>query len=194
MTNRDDHGSLSRRVLRLLDAFDHGLERTEYWILAFGVLGMAALGITNVIARNVLAESLTFAKEVNEILIIAVTFAGLGFAARAGRHIRMTALYDQFSAGARKTLMVVIGLTTAMLLFLLAYYAARYVASTYRIGSVTPALRIPLYLVYLVAPVGLVLGGVQFVLAALRNVLEPGVHISFRRRDEYDDAHGPGAV
>lgn len=190
-----DRPSSRRALLAVLDLLDRGLERTEYWILALGILAMAGLGIVNVIARNLFAASLTFGKEVDEILIILVTFAGLGYAARAGRHIRMTALYDELGDGARKALMVFVSVTTAALLFVLSYYAGRYVASTYRIGSVTPALQIPLYLVYLVVPIGMALGAVQYLLAGIRNLLEPDVYISFRHRDEYADVdeHEHGA-
>jgi hypothetical protein len=50
--------------------------------------------VGNVIGRFVFGRSLYFAEEVNQFLIILITFAGIGYAARNGRHIRMSAFYD----------------------------------------------------------------------------------------------------
>ncbi len=63
---------------------------------------MATNTIANVIGRFVLGESLFFTGEVNRILIIMITFAGIGYAARHGRHIRMSAIYDALPVGGRR--------------------------------------------------------------------------------------------
>jgi hypothetical protein len=44
-----------------------------------------------------------------------------------------------------------------------------------------------MYLTVLVVPFGLTVTGIQFVLAALTNILKPGVHLSYRVEDTYDD-------
>lgn len=177
----------SGRLVRLFRLLDDGIDRVERWILGGGILAMSALSIANVFARNLLGNSLTFVDEINQILIILITFLGVGYAARQGRHIRMTALYDQLPAAGRKALMVLIAASTAALLFALSWYALDYVLQTRAVGSVSAALRIPLYLIYAVVPLGLALGGVQYLLAALRNLLSPGVYVSFRREDRYDE-------
>ena len=83
-------------------------------------------------------------------------------------------------------------LITALLLFVLAFHATRYAWNTWQIGTVTPALRIPLGLIYATAPVGLALGGVQYVLTAMRNIAEHDVYESFTQKDEYDDSPDTG--
>lgn len=179
---------MSNHLVRILVAIDHGIAFIERAALGIGVLGMTFVSIANVFMRNVFDRSLAFAGEINMAFIILVTFLGVGFAARQGRHIRMTAIYDQLGRRARKLLMIVMSLVTAGLLFVLAWYAARYALSTAAIGSVTPALRIPLAFIYAAAPVGLALGGVQYVLTVARNLLERDVYISFTHKDEYEDA------
>lgn len=174
-------------LLRALQRLDRGIEFIERVVLAGSVLLMAAVTITNVIGRNVFDHSLIFADEFNQILIILTTFMGIGYGVRHGRHIRMTAVHDQLQGLPRKILMVIVSLGTAALMFVLAWYALAYVEKTYQIGSVTPAMQIPLYLVYMWAPVGFVLGGIQYLLAAVRNLTSPGVHLSFQKEDEYED-------
>ncbi len=164
------------------------LERLEELCLAGGILGIAALTIANVFARTLLGSSLVFAEEVSQFLIVMVTFLGLGYATAKGRHIRMTAIYDQLPEAGRKRLMLLITSTTAALLFYLAYLGVAYAAGTVRaLGSVSPALRVPLWIVYLAAPLGFSLAGLQYVLAFIKNLTAEGVYLSFEKKDEYDE-------
>lgn len=171
---RDGLAALSRWVTRL-----------EEVCLSGGILGIAALTIANVIGRTLFGRSLAFAEEVSQFLIVAVTFVGLGYAAGKGRHIRMTALFDALPERWRKGLTIVIHATTAALLFYLAYLGVSYAAGTVRVlGSVSPALRVPLWTVYLAAPLGFGLGGIQYALALAKNLTTEGVWLSFTHRDE----------
>lgn len=176
---------MQRILVRGLAALDGAISAVERACLAIGVLGMTAVSVANVFMRNVLGESLVFADEVNQILIILVTFIGVGYAAREGRHIRMTAIYDQLGRRARKAMMILIAAVTAVLLGALAVYSASYVGHVRQVSQVTPALGIPLWLAYLVAPLGLTLGAVQYLMTVVRNLLEKEVYVSFDRKDEY---------
>jgi TRAP-type C4-dicarboxylate transport system permease small subunit len=82
--------------------------------------------------------------------------------------------------------MLLISSTTALLLFYLAYLALDYALGTVRVlGSVSPVLRVPRWLVYLAAPLGFVLAGVQYLLAFVKNLAAPDVYLSFEVRDEH---------
>ena len=179
---------MATNVVRILGAVDRAVAFLERAALGVGVLGMTIVSVANVIMRNGFDRSLAFAGEVNMAFIVMVTFVGVGYAAREGRHIRMTALYDQLGQRARKILMLVMCVVTAALLFVLAWYAARYAVGTWSVGSITPALRIPLGAIYGFAPLGLALGGIQYVLTAIRNLLEGEVYISFTQIDEYHES------
>lgn len=183
---------MSNPLPRILAAIDRGIAFIERTALAAGVLGMTFVSVANVVMRNLFDAALAFANELNMALIVMVTFLGVGYAARQGRHIRMTAFSDLLGRRARKVLMIVMALATAALLFVLAFHAARYAINTWRIGSVTPALRMPLGLIYATAPLGLALGGVQYLLTAARNLIEREVYESFTHRDDYEDAPDTG--
>lgn len=164
------------------------ITKLEELCLAWGILGIAALTIGNVIARTLFGTSLVFAEEISQFLIVFVTFLGIGYAAGQGRHIRMTALYDQLPERPRKALAVMIAATTSALLFYLSYLAVRYALDTVReLESVSPALRVPLWIVYLAAPLGFVLGGLQYALAVVKNLTTKGVWLSWERDDGYDE-------
>lgn len=180
-------------ALRVLSLIDRGIVWFEAGVLSLGVMAMALVSIANVIGRNLLGESLTSADEINQALIVLITFVGIGFGVRRARHIRMSALYDQTGGRLRKTMIVVISFATAGLLLALAWFAIQYTASLWQTGTVTPALRMPLYLVYLWVPVGFTLGAIQYLLAAWRNLTDPETWLSFTERDEYKSSGEAGS-
>jgi len=89
---------------------DNTIARIEAILLATGVLLLAANTIANVLGRFVFQNSIFFSEELNRVLIIMITFAGISYAARHGRHIRMSALFDALPPRPRKMMMVVISL------------------------------------------------------------------------------------
>lgn len=152
--------------------------RVEQCVIGGGILGIAAIGITNVIARNLLGGSFAFAEEANQTLMIWITFGGLGYAARRARHIRMAAFYDQLSGRARKLAWMCIAAGTAAVLAILTVFSVDYVMHVYAVGGVTPALRVPLWITYAIAPVGLAIGCLEYVLTLIRNFGSEAIYAS----------------
>ncbi len=173
----------------LLTRLDHLIDRAEGWILGWGVIIMATNTIANVFGRYVFSQSIYFTEELNEFLIIIITFMGLGYVTRKGRHIRMSAFYDLLPNRSKKLLMIVIAAVTAVAMFILAWYAFEYVEKMARRGRVTPALQVPLYMTYLWVIVGFALTGVQYVLTVVKNLdlSDDDVYISYSTVDQYED-------
>ncbi|SLN61862.1 2,3-diketo-L-gulonate TRAP transporter small permease protein YiaM [Roseovarius albus] len=167
----------------IIDRIDSGIAGLERFIMATGVILMAVNTIANVISRFVFNHSIIFAEELNSIFILLVTFAGIGYAARHGRHIRMSAISDALPERARKILMIVITAVTAAMLLVLAWYSVQYIMSMYAKGRVYPALGIPVYLSYLWVPVGLFVTGVQYALTFLKNLQEREIYLSTDLRE-----------
>jgi TRAP-type C4-dicarboxylate transport system permease small subunit len=181
----------SNLFIRSLNIADAGIARFEAFVLAWGVILMAVNSIANVIGRFMFNQSLYFSEELNRFLIVLITFVGLGYAARKGRHIRMSAFYDQLGDRGKKILMILIAAITGAFMFLLAYYSYLYVERVARLGRVTPALQVPLYLTYLWIPVGFVITGIQYWLTVVRNLTAPDVYISWEQVDVYEEADSP---
>lgn len=166
------------------------VERIEECLLSAAVLLIAAMTIANVFCRSLLGFSLAVTDEVSQAAIIVLCFTGLSYAAGKGRHIRMTAIYDMLPAHVRKGMMILITSVTSGLLFVLTWYAVSYVATVARLGGISPALRIPLWMLYAVAPVGLLLAAMQYALAAVKNLTSPGIHLSYTCPDTYETDNG----
>lgn len=171
----------------IVDGLFRVIQRIEEIILAGSILAIALLTILNVIARSAFGSSIAATEELSQFLIILVTFIGLSYAASQGRHIRMTALYDQVPDKPRKAVRIFIAVTTAGLLFMLAWFAVDYVLVMKRLGSVSPVLQVPLYIVYCAAPLGLFFAGVQYLFTVIRNLMTPGVWLAYQVEDAYEE-------
>ncbi len=163
------------------------VRQLEACLLSWSVIAMAVLTIVNVLSRTLLDRPLASAEELTEFLIIVVCFVGLSYAAGQGRHIRMTALTDQLRGAPRKALAIVTAGFTATLMFILAWYAIRYIRVVAMLGTASPVLNVPYWLVYLAAPLGLLLAGIQYALAVVRNLRESEVYLSYQKKDEYEE-------
>lgn len=170
-----------------LGTLDNGIAKVEAVILATGVLLMAINTVANVVGRFVLGESLHFSEELNRILIVMITFAGLGYAARHGRHIRMSAIYDVFPTTGRRLMMILISFVTSAVMFFLCWYSVSYIHSVYTSGRVLPTLGFPIYLIYLWVPVGLAVTGIQYFMAGIKNIFSRDVYLSTTVLDGYDE-------
>lgn len=170
------------------------LGKVEELALASALLLLAFLVVSNVLSRALFNTSVAAVEELSQFSIVLITFLGLGFAARSGRHIRMTAFYDLLPERARKILMMCICLVTMTLLAFFAWRAIAYVLLVRQLGSVSPALQFPLWIVYLLAPFGFALAALHYFLAFLRNLVSEGIWLSWSVRDAYLDPETAGEI
>lgn len=170
-----------------LGTIDDAVAWVESVMLAVGVLLMALNTMANVVGRFVFQNSLFFSEELNRILIILITFAGISYAARQGRHIRMSAIYDALPAKGRKLLMIVIALVTAVFMFGLCYYSFQYILTQASRGRVLPSLQIPVWITLVWVPVGFFMTGLQYTLTAIKNIISKDTYLSTSVLEGYDD-------
>lgn len=186
MTDKPNVSEHASSLPGFLGTIDSLISRIESAVLAVGVLLMAANTVSNVVGRYVFGESLFFSEELNRILIILITFAGISYAARQGRHIRMSAIYDAMPPKVRKTLMIMIALVTAAFMFGLCYYAVGYIMTQASRGRVLPALSIPVWWTLVWVPVGFFMTGMQYILTAIKNIVEKDIYLSTNVLEGYD--------
>lgn len=181
--------SFSRRLSDSLSTLDYWIDKLEALILGLAILTMASNAIANVFGRYLFNQSLYFTDELNQFLIIIITFMGLGYITRKGKHSRMSAFYDMLAPRYKRWFMIVIALVTAATMLVLAWYALEYVQKIARRGRVTPALQVPLYLTYFWVSIGFLLAAIQYLLTALKNfgLDDNSVYISYSTLDSYDD-------
>lgn len=171
----------------ILGTIDLAIARIEAVLLATGVLLMALNTIANVVGRFAFGQSLFFSEELNRILIILITFAGISYAARQGRHIRMSAIYDALPPRTRKALMIGIASVTAVFMFGLCWFSIAYIETQASRGRVLPALQIPVWITLVWVPVGFFMTGTQYALTAVKNLVERDIYLSTSVLEGYED-------
>jgi TRAP-type C4-dicarboxylate transport system permease small subunit len=185
------HPSAARRKESTLPGplglVDTAIAKIEAVMLAAGVLLMAANTIANVVGRFIFRSSIYFTEELNSILIVLITFAGISYAARHGRHIRMSAIFDALPVPARRAMMIVIAAVTSVFMFGLCWFSVGYIVTLAGQGRVLPALGIPVWWSYVWVPVGFFMTGVQYALTAVKNATDPDVWLSTLVLEGYDD-------
>ncbi|MBK1872281.1 TRAP transporter small permease [Marinobacter sp. 1-3A] len=184
----DDTGTFESGLPGILGTIDGWIANAEAVILAAGIILMAINTVVNVIARFVFGEGFFFSGEINRILIILVTFAGIGYAARYGRHIRMSAVYDALPSKGRKVLMIFIALFTSAVMFFLCYHSYGYIETLYSRGRILPALGFEIWWIYIWVPVGFAVTGIQYFLTAIKNFTTEDVYLSTGVIDGYADS------
>ncbi|MEA1927564.1 MAG: TRAP transporter small permease [Candidatus Auribacterota bacterium] len=168
-------------------ALNRGIKYIETFILSLSIISLAVVTVGNVISRKLFNFSWTFAEEVSQFIMVLITFMGISYAARRARHIRMTAIFDNVPDKIKKAMMLLVSLITAATLFYLAYYSIVYLLDVRATGRVTPVLRIPFYLVIISVPLGFFLGGIQFSLTFLKNIMAKEVWLSSEEKAGYKE-------
>jgi len=189
-SGKADQGSVPHQhnaFLSALGALDKWVGLIERTIITACVLIMALLMSAHVVGNLLFDQGIPGTYEVTEMLIVIITFVGIGYAARHARHISMSAIYDMLGGRVRKGLLILISVGTAVLMFYFAYKSAQYDIAIFDRGRSSSSLHIPLWIVYLALPIGFTLAGVQYVLTTIRNIFSEEIYRSFNEKEVYSD-------
>lgn len=167
-------------------SFDRVLSKIEEYVLSFSIIAMAILLIVSVVMRAVFNSSLTFSEEIGLALLVLVSFFGLEYCARKGRHISMSIIFDKVSNKNKKRFMILISSVSFIVMTYLSYIAFKYILSVKRFGTVTPALQIPMYIVYLVVPIGFLIGAIEYLRTSILNIKEKDLYLTSEIRVPID--------
>ncbi len=162
------------------------VDRLEVTIISASTAALAVLLIANVIARSFF-RSIYFAEEAAQFLIIMVTFVGTSYAARKARHIRMGAILEAFPPKLEKVFVIFMSAISALVMFILAYHAFKYMEVARFRGQTTPSLRAPYWTFLIIAPIGFFMAGFQYVRTLIKNIIEKDVWLSPEQQSEYED-------
>lgn len=173
-----------KRLWRIIQRSDTWIGRAEASLVSAGIIAVFVNSMSNVIGRYVFSRSIYFSEELNQFLVLMVTFIGTGYAVRHGRHIRMTAIYDMFPPRSRKRLLVSILTAMSALMAFFAYLSVGYVVDVAESGRVSPALRLPYFYVYLFVPIGFSFASFAYALSVISNLMSNERYISPTMLDE----------
>lgn len=136
--------------------FDRVLSSIEN-VLAAGALGLAAvISIINIVIRQ-FGQAWFWTEEAVIYLIIFSTFLGAVITLRHHEHVSVDILGVFFKERGKKWLALVAGLVTLVYLAIMAYLGWMLLLEPFSSTTVTPVLKLPLWVVEAAVPIGMTL-------------------------------------
>ncbi len=172
-----------RRINRTMGKVTNAMEVS---ILVTCVAALAVLLITNVLARTFF-QSIYFAEEISQFLVMLITFTGVSYAVRKARHIRMGAFLDAMPPPVEKIFIIIISAISALVMAIMAWASWEYLTNAMDMSHKTPALRMPKWTFYVIIPIGFGLACLQYIRTILKNIIEDDPWQSPDQQSEYED-------
>jgi TRAP-type C4-dicarboxylate transport system permease small subunit len=135
--------------------------RVNQIVLGFLMLIMFLLVSGNVIGRYFFRYSFNWAEELASIIMIWITFLGIGLAMRAGQIVAIETLYDYLPKRIALVVRALVALIIICFMVFLSYLGFLYSNAT--IAQLSPSLRWSLGLIYLAIPLGSIIFILHFV-------------------------------
>ena len=134
--------------MKKLDEF---LQRALLWTCALLMFAMMTIIFSQVVARYVMHQSLSWSEEVGRYIFVWITFLGLAAAFKSGSHVALDFLIKALKGVPFR----IVALINALLIVLLAATLLISGIKLLQFGmrQESPALKIPMYYVYLVEPI-----------------------------------------
>lgn len=155
-------GQLDNKIWRVLD-------KISKISLRFSALLMLVIILAiwyQVFARFV-GISTVGTVELGGFLLVWVCYFGIAYGLRKGRHIRVDIIYDRMPEKIQ-TLFLIIGNSICVVFSLfLTWEGLKLIRMFYEIEEVSLILRVPMYLVYIAMPIGMIL----FAVEAIREII-----------------------
>lgn len=159
------------------------LDKIEVFILVTSVLVVTVAWIVNTIFRE-LNMSFFFVEEVSTIMVIAMTMFGASYGVRRARHVRMSAVFDALPLRPKKVMIILMSAAGALIMLIMTYHSFDYMAVARAREQLTPALRIPYWMIWTILPVGFFLMFVGYIRTIIKNFKEEDVWLSPEQKTE----------
>ena len=155
--------------MTFLGWLDRIISLLEKAVVSSCMIIMAGILLISVICRH-LHIVMVGGEEIAQFAIVWLTFWGAGLCARKGHHILMSAVLNKIPREKRKKVITGICIFTGCFCLVLFIYGTQLTYDVFRRGQVTPALRVPIWYMYIAAPCGFFLAGIYYIGAFVKNI------------------------
>lgn len=145
-----------KKLNKALNMFEDGL-------IAILLFSATVLLFVNVILRKYFNSSTTWAEEAIRYAMIWITFIGGSVCARNYLHVGIDLVAENSSPKIKKILNAIAELSSAVFSFILAYFGYENTRLVLETSQLSPALRMPMWLIYISIPIGCTIMGIRFI-------------------------------
>ncbi|MDY0235804.1 MAG: TRAP transporter small permease [Gudongella sp.] len=143
-------------------------EHLEETILVFLLAAISIIMMTQVVARTVFS-SMSWPEEFSRYCYIWTVFLSLGYTIKKGNMLRVGLLMDLLPHKLRKSMEILTNLIMLALFGILFYYSIVYTNKIRITGQTSPAMQIPMWIMYLSTIIGFGLASIRMIQEIFNN-------------------------
>ncbi len=156
---------------------DFLMDKVEEILCTLFLAVMAVAILVQVINRNTLELPFTWGEELARYCMVWLTCIGISAGVKQGSHIGVDALVDMLPAGAKKWLRVVTNVIVTGIYFYMMILSVEITLGIRETRQVSPAMQIPMYIIYSGLIVGMLLSTVRSIQVTIESVrMKPETH------------------
>ena len=152
---------------------DKALFVVEGYLPGLLLLGSTLLLFVNIVLRYAFKSSTTWAEEVIRYAIVWVTFIGCSLCARRGSHVGIDIFAQMLPEKAKRAVLAAGQFASAVFMGFCAYYGYEIFSMVLTLNQKSPAMMMPMAIVYFSMPLGFALSCIRFVQAGFRALVTP---------------------
>lgn len=134
-----------------------GFLRLQGVLLGALLLSMILVSLVNVVGRYLFSFSLTWSDEFTRLSLVVLTFLGAALAVAYRAHLVIDAIPSMMPAGSRQKMILNGVLHVASFTFFVMLLTGGWAFAMRNMGQASPAIGVPLGIVYMAVPVGAIL-------------------------------------
>lgn len=156
-----------------MKTFDKYLSRVENFLAGASLIGATALAVFAVLLRNITGDVLFWSEEAIIYIIICSTFFGAVVTLRHNEHVAVDIMPTLLKGKKKKFFVVLGGLMTLIYAGFIAYLSWALISEPFSRTTITPALKLPLWVVELSLAIGMTLFFIRAAEMLIRAVKTP---------------------
>jgi len=146
------------------------LKTAERVILSFPFLFLSIAIVVNVFMRKIFSANIFWLEEFSRYLFVFSTFLGASIAVTMNKHPKMSAVQDVLGKRRAKWLILLSDIICTGISAYLCVYAVRQVMNLIRLETITSAMSMPLWIVYVIIPISMIGMVIRFFLLIARDI------------------------
>ena len=152
---------------RILDFFEN--TPVTKFLSSLLIMAMAVVMVMNVVLRHAFHFSFNWGDEIIRYMCVYMSFFGIAASWKYATHIGVSVFVEKlFPEGSRKYFRILSDIITIFFLCVTTYFGFVLVGRIMESGQSSPALHVPMYMIYGVVPVSSILGIIQILIQMFR--------------------------
>ncbi len=144
-------------------------EHLEEAIMVFLLALISSVMMAQIIARNVF-NSMTWPEEFSRYCYIWTVFLSLGYTMKKGNMLKVGLVMDLLPTKIRRSIEIVVNLIILAICVVFFRHAITYTGKIYNMGQISPAMHLPMWIMYLAIVLGFGLASIRTVQQIVHNI------------------------